>query len=279
MIEIKIFNVNHGFCAAINTGEHHTMLIDSGYNSHTGFQPSQYLIQQNCKILDCFVIPAYGDDHLEHTSDLIKECLIYGLPINFAVINPSIDPGRFPGLDAARQRVGNVLKFSANWHPECQKVSEIMTIHDVNVAFFWNNYPDFKDAHNLSLVTFVSYRDINIIFPGDLELQGWQELLKCDDFRYRLKRVNLFVASDHGREDGYCPEVFDYCRPELIIVSNTSNQPLSPFMMQQYNKHAKGAPDGICNKKVLTTYEDGNITISKYLDRLRQINTQQKVFQ
>jgi beta-lactamase superfamily II metal-dependent hydrolase len=279
MLDLKIFDVDHGFCAAVNTGDHHTILIDSGYSSRSGFNPSQHLLQQHCTAVDCLVVPAYTENHLAGLSDLLQQTIINGLPINFLVANPSINPEHFQGLDAVNRRFSNALTLTTNWHSECGKVSQTMKIHDINFSFFWNNYPNFQDAHNLSLVTFVSYRDINIIFPSDLETEGWQALLKCDDFRDRLRRVNMFVASDHGREEGYCPDVFDYCRPELVIVSNESNQRISPKMLNQYKIHAKGSPYDARGKKLLTTCDDGTITISKYLDGARQVKTQPKAYQ
>jgi beta-lactamase superfamily II metal-dependent hydrolase len=154
-----------------------------------------------------------------------------------------------------------------------------LKIHGIDFSFFWNNYPDFEDAHNLSLVTFVSYRDIHIVFPADLEVEGWRALLKDNAFCHQLRHVNMFVAANHGREESYCPEIFDYCRPELIFVSNELNQRMSPNMFNQYQKHAKGCPGGICDKKLLTTCDDGKITISKFLDRLRYVKTQARVYQ
>ncbi|RMG10228.1 MAG: hypothetical protein D6728_11115 [Cyanobacteria bacterium J055] len=273
MLEIEIFNVEQGFCAAINLGEHHSILIDSGENSSTGFKASNYLLQHHCRSLDCLVLATYTEDHLLGISDLVRESFGH-IPINFLVANPSIEPDQFPGLDKALRRFGNALTMATDWHPECGKISQTLTVQDITLTFFWNNYPDFKDAHNLSLVTFLSYRDINIIFPSDQQVEGWRSLLKCDDFCDRLRRVNMFVAADHGREEGYCPEVFDFCRPELIIVSNESNQRISPQILNQYQKHSKGSHYGICDQKVLTTYDNGTITISKVLDRLRQVTTQ-----
>jgi beta-lactamase superfamily II metal-dependent hydrolase len=279
MLDIKIFNVDRGFCAAIDRHDRHAILIDSGYNSRTGFRPSQYILQQHFSTLDCLIVPAYTEDHLAGIPDLLNQCLEHGLPVNFCVSNPSINSEQFPGLKSANRRLGNALTFTTELHPECEKISQTMTIDEVSLSFFWNNDRDFQELHNLSLVTFLSYRDINMIFPSDLETEGWRALLKCNDFRDRLRRVNIFVASNHGREDGYCPEVFDYCRPELIIISNESHQRISPLMLDRYKSHSKGSSFGVCEKKLLTTYDDGTITISKYLDRLRQVTTQSKASQ
>jgi beta-lactamase superfamily II metal-dependent hydrolase len=270
MLDIKIFDVAQGFCAAIDI-DSHTILIDSGYNSTTGFRPSQYILQKHHSSLDCLVVPAYTEDHLAGFSNLLSQSLEHCLPINFLISNPSINPEQFPELKLLNQKLRNSLTSMT----ESGKSGQTMKINGVNISFFWNNYPDFQEPHNLSLVTFVSYRDINIIFPSDLETEGWRTLLKSPDFRDRLRQVKIFVASDHGQEKGYCQEVFNYCEPEVVIVSNKTDEPTSSQMMQQYQSHAHGSSFR-SEKTLLTTRDDGNITISKYLDGLRQITTQSK---
>ncbi len=277
MLDINIFNVDQGFSAALSTSDHHTILIDFGDSTRNRFNPSQYLLQQGCTSLDCLIVPAYGQEHLAGLSDFLRQALIDGLAVHFLVANPSLTANQFHELDVANQRFSNVLTTDQN--SRCPKVSQTMKIHGIDFSFFWNNYPAFQDAHNLSLVTFVSYRDIKIVFPSDLETEGWQSLLKNDDFCDRLRHVNLFVAANHGREESYCPEVFDYCRPEIIIISNEMNQRVSPKMMNQYQKHAKGCSDSVCDRKLLTTHDDGTVTISKCLDRLRQVQTQRVIAQ
>ncbi len=277
MLDIKIFDVDQGFCAALSTIDHHTILIDFGYSNRSGFNPSQHLLQQHCNSLDCLIVPAYGKEHLAGLSDFLRRTLIDGLAVHFLVANPSLAADRFHELDVANQRFSNVL--TADRNSRCPKVSQSMKIHGIDFSFFWNNYPDSQDAHNLSLITFVSYQDIHIVFPGDLETEGWRELLKDAEFCDRLRHVNMFVAANHGREESYCPEVFDYCRPEIIIISNELNQRVSPKMLNQYRKHAKGCSESVCDQKLLTTHDDGTITISKYLDRLRQVQTQRKAYQ
>ena len=274
MLDIQIFDVDQGFCAALSTKDHHTILIDFGHNTRSGFNPAQYLLQQNCTSLDCLIVPAYGKEHLAGLSDFLRQTLVEGLAIHFLAANPSLEADQFHQLDVANQRFTNAIATDQN--SQGKQISQSVKIHGIDCSFFWNNYPDFQDAHNLSLVTFVSYRDINIIFPSDLEADGWRALLKHDEFRDRLRHVNMFVAANHGREASYCPEVFDYCSPELIVISNELHQRVSPQMLNQYQNHAKGCPDGVCDQKLLTTHEHGTITISKFLDRLRFVKTQLK---
>lgn len=49
---------------------------------------------------------------------------------------------------------------------------------NVRLQFFFNRYGEFSDTNNLSLVTFLHYRDVHVVFPGDLERRGWEALLR-----------------------------------------------------------------------------------------------------
>jgi hypothetical protein len=45
-------------------------------------------------------------------------------------------------------------------------------------------------------------------------------LLERPDFRARLADVTVMMASHHGRENGYCEEVFNFCRPQAVVISD-----------------------------------------------------------
>ncbi|MGB3515443.1 MAG: hypothetical protein WBA43_03245 [Elainellaceae cyanobacterium] len=277
MLDIEIFDVDYGFCSLINTADHHGILIDFGYSDRKKFNPSQHLLEQHCTSLDCLIIPSYGEEHLAGLEDLLRQTLVNGLAIHFIVSNPSLDEHRFDALRVANQKFSNGLINTDSYQDV--RNNQTIKIHGINFSFFWNQSSSCQNVHDLSLVTFMSYRDIHVIFPGDLEVGGWQLLLKDNQFRDCLRRVNIFVAPNHGREESYCSDIFDYCRPELIIISNELNQRVSPKMFSQYQKHAKGSPYQVCDRKILTTYDDGNITISKCLDSLRHVRTQYETFQ
>jgi len=132
----------------------------------------------------------------------------------------------------------------------------------VTVTSFYNSYPHFEDMNNLSVVTFVEYDGIGVVFPGDLERAGWLRLLLNPAFRDVLARVNVFVASHHGRENGYCEEVFTYCHPEIIIISDTVMEHES--QEHDYAKHASGILWNTGEtRRVLTTRRDSHIKIEK----------------
>ena len=128
---------------------------------------------------------------------------------------------------------------------------------------FHNDYPTFTDTNNLSLLTFLDVGNVSFVLGGDLERAGWLALLENPHVQGLLKRVNVFIASHHGRQSGYCSEVFDYCKPRLIVMSDGAIQHDTQLMASTYAQHAYGelftTPLGQEVRKVVTTRKDGNI--------------------
>ena len=133
----------------------------------------------------------------------------------------------------------------------------------LHVKFYHCNYPSFTDTNNLSLLVFLDIGDVSFVLPGDLEREGWLELLTIQHVQDLLKHVNVFVASHHGRESGYCRAVFDYCHPSLIVMSDGPIQHDTQQMATTYAQHASGeyfTTGGTRElRKVVTTRKDGNI--------------------
>lgn len=266
-MEIRIFDVERGFCALVIADNGNVVLVDCGQNQATGFMPSDYLPANGCGGIELFIVSNYDEDHL---SDLPRLC--QRLPIQIVHRNGSITADQLrtlklragpilPGVESLLNTIGTYTKDVAK-HPE---------FPDIEFAFFCNNYPMFEDTNNLSLVTFLHYHGLHIIFPGDLEEAGWRALLNQQPFINHLGRVNLFVASQHGRESGYCAEIFEYCQPELVIIPEESIQ----YETQEtvYQKHATGMQVGDSRRYVLSTHSAGMITIHQRPGGSPLINT------
>lgn len=134
----------------------------------------------------------------------------------------------------------------------------------ITAACYYNSYPDFENTNDLSLAAFIKYGNFSILFPGDLEVPGWKALLERPDFRAELAGVTILVASHHGRENGYCEEVFDYCKPMAIVMSDKAIHHDTQRMTQTYRQRViDNYPDGVYvantekRRHVLTTRRDG----------------------
>ena len=134
----------------------------------------------------------------------------------------------------------------------------------ITARTFWNTPARFRDANNLSMVVFFRYGPFKILFPGDLEEEGWLALLEGEDFRAELQGTTVLVASHHGRESGYCDRVFDYCHPQAIVISDKAIVHDTQRTTQTYRRRViEGWANGVFvrtterRRHVLTTRRDG----------------------
>lgn len=130
---------------------------------------------------------------------------------------------------------------------------------EIEWSTFWNTYGTFTDTNNLSVVSFLHYKDFHVVIPGDLEWAGWKELLKRDAFRAELRRTSVFIAPHHGCENGYCREVFDFCSPAVVVFSDSSISYVTQEMTNTYASHATGVEFNGQRRFVLTTRNDGSL--------------------
>jgi beta-lactamase superfamily II metal-dependent hydrolase len=136
---------------------------------------------------------------------------------------------------------------------------------------FWNPYgaAPFDDTNNLSLAVFVSFGPFTILFGGDMEKAGWERLLLNPWFVARLRDVNVYVASHHGRENGICDGLFEHMSPQLIVFSDGTEEFETQETTGWYARRSSGAkvtmkPSsgmGVRQRKVMTTRRDGTISI------------------
>jgi hypothetical protein len=97
-------------------------------------------------------------------------------------------------------------KYGSGIGPGVQAAIEMMRLHErgpgpainwggCNIAYFYHSPLMFSDENSLSVVIFVHYGMLRIVFPGDLTKDGWSAFLRDNTFRSWLSATNIFVAS------------------------------------------------------------------------------------
>lgn len=260
--ELKIFNVSHGFCGAL-LSQSSLILLDCGHDSD-GFSPAKWLYSKGYRHIDSLIISNFDQDHVSDIMTIRDHFTVGSL-----ALNPTIGAETLKGMKLKGGPISNQMHILINsmTNPTLNSVSRIPhRVNDINLYFYCVYYPHEIDTNNLSLVTFLQFGTSYIIYPGDVEKSGWLKLLTVPDFLEHLKKVNVFIASHHGRIDGYCEEVFQYCNPELVIISDQERE-YSTQEHNKYSKHASGVNFGTLLtpkiRKVMTTRNDGHLTLHK----------------
>lgn len=260
-VKVHIFDVEHGECNIVETPTGNILMIGAGHNSSNSWRPSNWLKLRG-KSPDFLVLSNLDRDHL---SDL-----------------PSFEPGIRPSLlkrndyitpdwlaNKKLEESGEIhigVQTAIHWMRNVFTGQKVDPNYGMEKLFFHHSPLQFQDTNNLSVVTFISYGGVGILFPGDLEAAGWKEFLSNQSFTDCLRRTTILIASHHGRIGGYCAEVFRYCSPTMVVISDKSVEH-DTQTHSLYQQHVPGLRfnDGTL-RKVLTTRNDGKITIEINFD-------------
>lgn len=255
-MRFEILNVEHGFCAYAVGSDGGVLLFDCGHGSAN--RPSTYLPALGITRIRRFFVTNYDEDHISDLLAVRQRLYLEVLTRNASMTAVQIRSLKTPPISPAmNELLGMVDSFTGGVTPEQLEPAGL------SVWCFHNDYPSFTDTNNLSLLTFLDVGSVSLALGGDLERAGWLALLQKPHVQGLLKRVNVFVASHHGRENGYCPEVFEFCKPRLVVMSDGPIQHDTQLMTGTYAQHATGemfnTPSGLELRKVVTTRKDGNI--------------------
>lgn len=256
---LEIFDVEHGQCSLVTSTTGERMLIDCGHNTTSGWRPSSHLRDLGVGWLEQLVITNCDEDH---ASDLVAVREQTGIAV--LARNPTVRGADLYQLKAHGGMGRGIAALADMADGYDAPIIDPPFFDGMTMTFFWNDYPrDFVDENNLSLVTILRWPRVSICFGGDMEVAGWRRLLQRDDFVAAMGGITIFVASHHGRQNGYCAELFDQTRlrPEAVVISDSGIQYASQETVSLYRKHASGFPHQGGRRHVLTTRCDGKITI------------------
>lgn len=255
-MNVTVHDVGHGLCISLIHDNGNVMLWDCGHNDDN--RPSVFFPEQGVTCVHRFFVTNYDEDHISDLPNLRQSVSIGALRRNSSISADELHSlklqsgplgyGMKSMLDMIREYTGDPP------HPPPE-------FPGVEFQVFSNPYgPTFQDTNNISLVTSLKAESSHVLIPGDLELAGWQALLADDSFLTELRSVNVFVASHHGRESGYCEDVFKYCHPDVVIFSDSPVQYATQEMADTYAKHASGVQFKWETRYVLSTRKDGPIS-------------------
>lgn len=277
-MKVEIFDVNHGSCALVTTTDGRHILLDCGSSSGsllTSWYPGQALAARGIRFLDELVISHADKDHVSGLQSILDAQIRIGwIETNRSLIPESIralkpePPG--PEVELFLELLGRQSELSLTrglLSPPPPMPPAYTSIRKNDCRCTYVPEGQIKDLNNLSLVTFLFCGGLRMVFPGDLEELGWQRLLANDDFTTLLNQVNIFVASHHGRRNGYCADVFCACRPDIVVFSDSSISQETQDTAGIYRNHTSGTmlSDKV-QRHVLTTRNDGQITFAATKD-------------
>ena len=271
MLRVIVFNVQHGFCAFVKSGTGCTLLIDLGESDD--FSPVDYILKyelsdtvpHNGYRLTKLIVTHPHDDHIDSIADLKAKLppaiLRAQQNYNWEFIKaPGAQPGEYENLDIYAEWQANYsvpVTVEPNWGMQirtfCLTPSEAYALNKTTYV------------NNSSIVTVISVKGTvfseKFVFGGDVEQEGWEALLKKDDFRYAVSGADFFIAPHHGHTSGFSTALYDAMgKPFLNLLSAHSRD---PHVDDRYSSKdfARGAMVGGVQRYMLSTRTDGSIVV------------------
>jgi len=262
-MKLTVHDVGHGLCVSLMHWNGNVMLWDCGHQDDN--RPSDFLPRSRVSKVDCFFVTNYDEDHISDLPNLRRTVDLKSL-----CRNKSISGSRLRALKLQSGPLSPAMESMLDMIDR-YTIEPLVPPLDtrfpgVRYSVHYNQYSsEFPDTNNISLVTFLECGNTKFIIPGDLEVKGWKGFLGQSAFRNELVGVNVFIASHHGRENGYCEEVFRFCHPGVFVFSDSVIKHATQEMAQRYARHAPGVLFNGQTRRVLSTRKDGSICVDMEL--------------
>jgi beta-lactamase superfamily II metal-dependent hydrolase len=259
-LRIQVHNVGQGHAVHVFTPSGQTIVIDLG--GSTEYSPLEFLRSQTDTIDSLIVTHPHGDhiEEFESLANLKFKVRQFWRP-KWLTKDEILKQNQQTYVD----RLNAYQKMSEGYNEkiaDTELVGNPSVSGGVRVRTFASSSLSHSNINNHSGVTVLEYHGAKVVIPGDNESPSWNELLKQPEFVEAISGVTVFLASHHGRESGYCPDIF-ISKPKLCIVSDGPVKDTDATA--NYSYHAEGwdivsrNTNKTINRNCITTRSDGHV--------------------
>ncbi len=195
-LSVTFLDVGQADAALIQTPENETVLIDTGHNGQT----AALLRGQGVRRIDLLILTHAHADHTGGAATILKS-----IPVGEIWYTGLDYKPRFRQTLARAARLETV---SAGSGKRFAKLA-LAVLHP-------ESRPRRNSVNNRSLVIKATYESASYLFPGDCELECWEELFK---FHRPELRADVLKAAHHGSENGTNSGVLINVRPKTFVIS------------------------------------------------------------
>ena len=237
-LRFTMLDVGQGQCLLAEAGKA-VIVIDCGgsRDEEAGEEAARTLLSRSRGSIDALILTHYDRDHVGGTLQLMERMKIGCLYL------PDIEPD-----NAWRQRVvhrARELEIPISYVLQSMKLHFQGGTLDIFAPIGTNTEND-----GLSLL--LSEGDYDILISGDLSAEEERQLL----LREAMPDIEVLVAGHHGAKTSTSPQLLQYCRPELLLISVGPNSYGHPT--QEVLKRAERV-----GAKVYRTDEEGTILLTR----------------
>ncbi len=247
-LKIMFPYVGQGDCIIIKNRNNGCILIDGGSSSEDDvgiYKILPILKSMGIDRIDACILTHMDDDHINGIEGIIK-----GMPLN----NIKIERILLSCITKDQERMYALtdIALSKGIDIGYLKRGDLITQGELKINCIYP-YPGIRprDENSCSIVLTAEYRDLKILFTGDIDSHIEEIIIKEND----LEETDVLKVSHHGSKFGTCMNMLEEARPEYAIISCRENN--------IYGHPHKAVLERLNTIKstVLKTYESGCITV------------------
>ncbi len=270
-LRLVVHDVEHGSAAYLETPNGKQMIIDLGVGSterdDQNYSPLTHLWHRyGVRKLDLAIITHPHRDHLDDIDNLH-----FFSPALLRPRHLAVNDIRAGNQNGGSSKIDKYLALCAQHdggtmvpaHLDCRRPENN---GGATILNFFPTRCARSNLNNHSIVTVVAYAGTKVLIPGDNEAISWRELLQDPTFVEAIRGTNILVAAHHGREAGYCEDIFEHM-PDLRLTVISDGPGSDTSATAKYHRHCGGWPvryraDGSQETRYcLTTRQDGLVHI------------------
>ena len=272
-LHMTVFDIQSANCIWMSTPNNKNFIFDLGVGTTElgyEFNPLTYIYRQGVRSIDALVLTHPHSDHVEG----IDKLSLFTVGALYCARNITRDEILDGNTHGSANWVDLYLGYERGYRsPLYWNTSPFNPKNNggVKVQTFSQSTTAISNLNNRSIVSVIEYLGFKILLPGDAEPTAFRVLMQDGAFCEAVSGVNVLIVPHHGRESGYCAELFDYFTPQVCVVSDGEIQETDAT--SKYSAKATGVT--VINqdsgqiehsRKCLTTRNDETMRFSFYIN-------------
>lgn len=272
-LRIHFVDVGQGDCTLIEFPDGKTMLMDGGDGApSTKKKVLRYLNALKIDALDYLVVTHAHEDHCGSLNEVLKYKKARHAFLPLCLPEEGSEYGRL--YDA-------LMKSRCEWAYGSRKVKQFVSeeenypyngvflsphADDVDNAVTSGLFPSAEESNVYSLVFYLEYMGVRVLFTADIpteveeELRGSDERGSYQGLGVSLRNLDVLKVSHHGSTDASGMDFLNYTQPKAAVISCGANNLYghpSPTVLSRLNE---------VGAEVYRTDVQGNIVITVSAD-------------
>ncbi len=225
-LRVTMLAVGQGNCSIISDTAGHHVMFDAGTglsSPRAYYQVGRrvilpYLAHRGIRHLDALIMSHSDTDHCSGMADIMNKLSVRRFVTNGLTTadqhaaTRALNTSRRLRIPEVTVRAGAKMKLADG--------ADLSVLHPSRVAPGNTS----EDINNNSIAVRLSYGDISILFPADLEAEGERTLVRWARANGVPLQSTVLVLSHHGRKASSTPEFLDAVSPQLAIVAGASKR-------------------------------------------------------